>query len=60
MELEKCFYQKKLGYCWLSDRRWMFQALDSNQKLVGQPAGVKREELVFHYDQDKAFVHTST
>lgn len=54
MELEKCFFQNQLGYCWLSDKRWMFQALNANQKLVGQPVGVKREELVFQYDQKEA------
>lgn len=53
MEPKECFYQEQFGYCWLSDGRWLFQAVDVHGKPVGKPVGVELKELVFHHDQDE-------
>ncbi|MDT3706370.1 MAG: hypothetical protein ROZ09_06045 [Thiobacillus sp.] len=53
MQPKECFYKDQFGYCWLADRRWMFQALDAAEKPVGDPISVDLHEIVFHHDQDE-------
>lgn len=53
MQPRECFYQEQFGYCWLSDGRWMFQAVDMHGQPVGIPVGVELGEVVFHHDQDE-------
>lgn len=53
MEPKECFYKEQFGYCWLSDGRWLFQAVDVHGQPMGKPVGVELGELVFHHDQDE-------
>ncbi len=53
MQPRECFYKDQFGYCWLSDGRWMFQAVDVQEAPLGEPVGVELAEIVFHHDQDE-------
>ena len=53
MEPKECFYREQFGYCWLADRRWMFQAADAHGNPMGKPIGVELREIVFHHDEDE-------
>lgn len=53
MQPKECFYKDQFGYCWLADRRWMFQAVNVRGEPVGEPVSVALDEIVFHHDEDE-------
>jgi hypothetical protein len=53
MEPKECFLKEQFGYCWLEKDQWMFQAVDTNEQVLGDPVKVELRELVFHHDEDE-------